>query len=127
MSLARTLSDPQDEMILNAPAWRREPHLFSCVALIPAHVGQIRTFLVKVERVSSLRLSDGEGSVGARFNLSKISPTTRALVVEGRSLQVIAKVNLNSLSIYDVTVMKDCSDESLKLRRRVAHLVDHVS
>ena len=122
----RPLSDPNDDLILNAPTWRREPHLYSTISLTPNQIGQMKTFLVRVETTNPLRVTDGDMSIGARFNVSKVPAQIRAQVIAGRSLQIIAKVNRSSLSIFHVTLMSDCSDESLKLRRRVALLAHHV-
>ena len=127
MTSDRSMSDPNDPLILAAEQWRREPHLFSCFALWEKHRGQIRTFLVKIESVRPLRVSDGEMSVSARFNLCRVPATKRSLVAEGRTFQIVARLNQNILSIYDIALMRDASQASLTLRRRVAHVLDHVS
>ena len=121
------MSDPNDPLILSAEAWRREPHLFSCFSLLEKHRDQIRTFLVKIESRNPLRLTDGEFSMSARFNVSRVSAQKRALVTVGRTIQIVAKINQNVLSIWDLVLMRDVSSESLLLRRRVALLLDHVS
>ena len=127
MSLNIDMSDPNDPLIADAAAWRRAPHLFSCFSLVEKHRGQVRTFLVKIESRTPLRVSDGEFSMAARFNLSVVPAYKRSLVTEGRTFQIVAKINQNILSILDLTLMNDASSASLLLRRRVACLVDHVS
>ena len=121
------MSDPQDPLSLEAEEWRRLPHHFSCFELRHQHMGQIRTFLIKILQKSPLRVSDGQYSMAARFNLSRVPASRRSLVAVGRSFQIVARVNQNILSIWDLTLVSDLSDDSLRLRRRVALLLNHVS
>ena len=118
---------PMDPLIAKQPEWRRKPHLYCNMREAKNYVGSYRTFLGRISRVSPIDIDGGDLSYRCKFDYSSISAETRALVVEGRFVQFIAKIYNDFLLIVDLTVVKSCAEESLHFRNRVASLLNEVS